>query len=50
MGNSVEYNDLTEKGRKSIQEKIQPVIDEYAKEIQDVADAFFEAIEAEQNK
>lgn len=50
QADGVEYNDLTEKGRKSIQEKIQPVIDEYAKEIQDVADAFFEAIEAEQNK
>ncbi len=50
QADGVEYNELTDEGRESIEEKIRPVIDEYAKDIQEVADAFFEAIEAERNK
>ncbi|NEU31992.1 DctP family TRAP transporter solute-binding subunit [bacterium LRH843] len=46
----VKYNELSEDGRKSIEEKIQPVVDKYSKDIQDVADAFYEAIEVERSK
>lgn len=44
----VEYNELTEEGRQSIADTIQPVIDEYSKEIQETADEFFNAIEEAQ--